>query len=340
MIQGKASVSFDTGVWIKESAAVVGKKEGEGPLGNEFDEVCMDELFGQKTWEDAEGELLRRCAQLAMDKAAVTPEKVRFAFAGDLLNQTTASSFGLKSFQIPQFGLYGACSTMGESMVLGAMTVGAGYAEQVLCAASSHFASAEKTFRNPLDYGSQRPYSATWTVTGAGAVILSGKSGLARITGVTVGKVVDYGIKDPMNMGAAMAPAAADTIYQALTDFNLEPESFDRIITGDLGYIGQTALIDLLRKKNVDISNQHMDCGIEMFDQKTQDTHAGGSGCGCAASTFCSLVMKKLKSGEWKRVLFCPTGALMSQTTYHEEQTIPGICHGVMVESAAGVFIG
>lgn len=333
MIQGKASIRFDRSVWIKQTASVVGKKEGEGPRGNDFDEVCMDELFGQKSWEDAEGELLRRCAERAMNKAKVTPENIRYAFAGDLLNQTTASSFGLKSFQIPQFGLYGACSTMGESMMLGAMTVGAGYAEHVLCAASSHFASAEKTFRNPLDYGSQRPYSATWTVTGAGAVILSSTSGLAHITGVTTGKVVDYGIKDPMNMGAAMAPAAADTIYQALTDFGLQPTDFDRIITGDLGYIGQTALIDLLKKKGMDISGQHMDCGIEMFDQKTQDTHAGGSGCGCAASIFCSYIIGKLQNKEWKRILFCPTGALMSQTTYHEEQTIPGICHAVMVEA-------
>lgn len=333
MIQGKASIRFDTSVWIKECASVVGKKEGEGPKGNDFDEVCIDELFGQKSWEEAEGELLHRCAARAMDKAGVAPENIRYAFAGDLLNQTTASSFGLKSFQIPQFGLYGACSTMGETMVLGAMTVGAGYAEHVLCAASSHFASAEKTFRNPLDYGSQRPYSATWTVTGAGAVVLSKSSGPARIAGVTTGKVVDYGIKDPMNMGAAMAPAAADTIFQALGDFGMQPSDFDRIITGDLGYIGQTALIDLLKKKGVNIEEQHMDCGIEMFDQKTQDTHAGGSGCGCAASIFCSYIMKKLREKAWKRVLFCPTGALMSQTTYHEEQTIPGICHAVMVES-------
>jgi stage V sporulation protein AD len=333
MIQGKASILFETSVWIEQTASVVGQKEGDGPHGQDFDEVCMDALFGMNTWEEAEGELLRRCAKCVMDKAALCPEDIRYIFSGDLLNQTTASSYGLKSFQIPQFGLYGACSTMGEALALGAMTVGAGYADHVLCAASSHFASAEKTFRNPLDYGSQRPFSSTWTVTGAGAAILGQTSGMARITGVTTGKIMDYGIKDPMNMGAAMAPAAADTIYQALCDFGLKPSDFDRIITGDLGYVGQTALLDLLKKKGIDISEQHMDCGIEIFDTGTQDTHAGGSGCGCSASLFSSYIIKKLQNKEWRRVLFCPTGALMSQTTYHEEQTIPGICHGILLEA-------
>ncbi len=332
MILGKASVSFDVPVWIRETASVVGKKEGDGPRGNDFDEVCQDEMFGQKTWEEAESELLKRCAGLAMTKAELEAEDIRYVFAGDLLNQTTASSFGLKSFNIPQLGLYGACSTFGEALILGAIVVNAGYAKNVLCTASSHFASAEKTFRNPLDYGSQRPYSATWTVTGAGAAVLDSMSGLVRITHATVGKVVDYGVKDPMNMGAAMAPAAADTIYQALSDTGHKPTDFDRIITGDLGTVGQTALIDLLRENDIDISEQHMDCGIEMFDADTQDTHAGGSGCGCSASIFCGYIMKKLASGEWKRVMFCPTGALMSQTTFHEEMTIPGICHAVIVE--------
>ncbi len=332
MIQGKASVSFDVPVWIRETASVVGKKEGDGPRGSDFDEVCQDEMFGQKTWEEAESELLKRCAGLAMTKAELEAEDIRYVFAGDLLNQTTASSFGLKSFNIPQLGLYGACSTFGEALILGAMAVNAGYAKNVLCTASSHFASAEKTFRNPLDYGSQRPYSATWTVTGAGAAVLDSMSGMVKITHATVGKVVDYGVKDPMNMGAAMAPAAADTIYQVLSDTGLKPTDFDRIITGDLGTVGQTALIDLLREREVDISEQHMDCGIEMFDADTQDTHAGGSGCGCSASMFCGYVMKKLVSDEWRRVMFCPTGALMSQTTYHEEMTIPGICHAVIVE--------
>lgn len=333
MIRGKASICFDRAVWIRETGSIVGKKEGDGPKGSDFDEICEDEMFGQKTWEEAEGELLKRCAGLAMNKAGLKPEDIRFAFAGDLLNQTTASSFGLKSFGIPQFGLYGACSTFGEGLILGAMAVAAGYAGRVLCTASSHFASAEKTFRNPLDYGSQRPYSATWTVTGAGAAILDTSPSAARITHVTIGKVVDFGVKDPMNMGAAMAPAAADTIYNALTDNGASPTDFDRIITGDLGTVGQTALIDLLKEKGVDISEQHIDCGIEMFDEKTQDTHAGGSGCGCSASIFCGHVMKKLASGEWKRVLFCPTGALMSQTSYHEEMTIPGICHALIVEA-------
>ena len=241
----------------------------------------------------------------------------------------------LKTFEIPLFGLYGACSTCGEALALSAMTVAAGYADRVAAVTSSHFASAEKQFRFPLEYANQRPVSATWTVTGGGAFILSkdAKQPLAKVAGVTTGKIVDYGIKDSMNMGAVMAPAAAELIAQNLTDFKRKPEDYDRIITGDLGEVGQQILFDLLLKKGMDIRKQHEDCGMLIFDSQTQGTGSGGSGCGCAASVLSAHFLPKLASGELKRILFVPTGALLSTVSFNEGQTIPGIAHGVVLES-------
>ena len=271
---------------------------------------------------------------LAMGKAQVAKEDIRYVFAGDLLGQNIATSFGLMDYQIPLFGVYGACSTAGESMALGAMSVAAGYAKQVLTVSSSHFASAEKQFRFPLEYGNQRPMSASWTVTGSGAYVLSDKKSDVRISGVTIGKIVDYGIHDSMNMGAAMAPAACDTIATHFADFKSKPEDYDKIITGDLGSVGQKILIDLLRKKNYDISSNHTDCGIEIYDSKEQDTDAGGSGCGCSAVTLAAYFLPKIRSGEWKRILFVPTGALLSTVSYNEGQNIPGIAHAIVIEHA------
>ena len=232
------------------------------------------------------------------------------------------------------FGLYGACSTAGEALALAAMAVAAGYGDPVLAVTSSHFASAEKQFRFPLEYANQRPLSATWTVTGSGAFILGKKRTKARISGVTVGKIVDYGIKDSMNMGAAMAPAACDTIYQNLVDFDRKPEDYDQIITGDLGYVGQEILFKLLKEKGFDITRQHRDCGIEIYDSATQDTHSGGSGCGCSAVTLSAYFLPRLERGDYKRILFVPTGALLSTVSFHEGQTVPGIAHGVVMEHA------
>ena len=332
MKQGKASMRFPEGVCIVETASVVGKKEGEGPMGQWFDEIEQDPMFGQKNWDEAESELQKRTVELVMKKASVDRKRIRYLFAGDLLGQLIATSFGVSGFDIPLFGLYGACSTMGESMALGAMTVAAGYGDYVLCMTSSHFASAEKQFRFPLEYGNQRPYSATWTVTGSGAVILGHTGSNVRIAGVTVGKIVDFGVKDSMNMGAAMAPAAADTIYRSLVDFGVDAGYYDRIVTGDLGTIGSQALIELLKKKNVDIASVHMDCGVEIFRDSTQDTHAGGSGCGCSAAVFCSYIFEQLRKGIWKRVLFVPTGALLSTVSFNEGKSIPGIAHAVVLE--------
>lgn len=335
---GRQSVEIKKAVYIRGSASVVGSKEGEGPLAELFDMVGQDDMFGCPTWEEAECSLQKDAVYLAMGKAGLNKEQIRYIFAGDLLGQSIASSFGLASYEIPLIGLYGACSTCGLSLSVGAMAVGNGFADNVACVTSSHFASAEKEFRFPLGYGNQRPLSATWTVTGSGAFVLSnesGKSPRAQITGITTGKIVDYGLKDSMNMGACMAPAACDTIYAHLTDFNRKPSDYDKIITGDLGTVGQHALLDLLNEKNIDIAAQHMDCGIEIFDASGQDTHAGGSGCGCSAVTLSAYILKKIEEGVWKRVLFVPTGALLSKTSFNEGQTVPGIAHAVVLEAVS-----
>ncbi|MBO4976705.1 MAG: stage V sporulation protein AD [Lachnospiraceae bacterium] len=332
---GKSSIYLEEPVYIRSSASIVGKKEGEGPLGNLFDMAGDDDLFGCKTWEEAESNLQKDAVYMALEKAGLKPEDVRYLFAGDLLGQSIATSFGLSSYEIPLFGVYGACSTCGESISLGAMAVAAGYADIVACVTSSHFGSAEKEFRYPLEYGNQRPLSATWTVTGSGAFILGKQPGdkpRARISAVTTGKIIDYGLKDSMNMGACMAPAAADTIARHFDDFQCVPEAYDKIITGDLGSVGQTVLLDLLREKGYDIADRHMDCGIEIFDAETQDTHAGGSGCGCSAVTLSAYILKQIEEGNWKKVLFLPTGALLSKTSFNEGQSVPGIAHGVVIE--------
>ena len=331
-MKGEQSVVLDRPVYIMSSASVVGKKEGEGPLGEKFDLVCEDPMFGQESWELAESTLQKKAAQMVLEKAGLSASRIRYIFAGDLIGQLIATSFGVEALDIPLFGLYGACSTCGESLSLGAMTVCAGYADCVMALTSSHFASAEKQFRFPLEYGNQRPLSATWTVTGSGAFILSGKRGGVRISGITTGKIVDYGIKDSMNMGAAMAPAASQVIVQNLKDFDRKPEDYDRIITGDLGYVGQKILWDLVSEQGYDIHENHMDCGIEIYDQEMQDTHSGGSGCGCSAVTLSSYILPLLDKGTWRRVLFVPTGALLSPTSFNEGQSVPGIAHGVVLE--------
>ena len=336
---GRASVRLERPVYILNSASIVGTKEGQGPLGLLFDKVGRDDMFGCKTWEEAESTLQKEAVGLALEKAGLRPEDISYIFAGDLLGQSMATSFGISSYQIPLLGVYGACSTCGESLALGAMSIAGGFADKVACVTSSHFASAEQEFRFPLDYGSQRPLSATWTVTGSGAFVLTdepeggGRKARARISAMTVGKVVDYGLKDSMNMGACMAPAAASTLEQHFTDFAGQPEEYDKIITGDLGKVGQRVLIDLLRKQGYDISEQHIDCGLEIYDAASQDTHAGGSGCGCSAVTLSAYILKQLEEGNWKTVLFMPTGALLSKTSFNEEMSVPGIAHGIVIET-------
>ena len=329
---GEQSICFEKPPYLFASASVAGKKEGEGPLGEKIDLICEDPMLGEENWEKAESMLQIKAIQLALEKAGKMPQQILYIFAGDLLGQLIATSFGVEELEIPLFGLYGACSTCGETLSLAAMTVSAGYADQVLAVTSSHFGSAEKQFRFPLGYGNQRPLSATWTVTGSGAFLLSAQKSHAKITGITTGKVVDYGVRDSLNMGACMAPAAADTICQNLMDFNRQPQDYDRIITGDLGYVGQTILLELLKEKGFDIKKQHMDCGIEIYDRKLQDTHSGGSGCGCSAVTLSAMILPKIEKGDWKRILFVPTGALLSTVSFNEGQTVPGIAHAVVIE--------
>ena len=329
---GKQSIEYQEAPHIISSASVVGPKEGEGPLGEWFDLIAPDAGLGEETWEEAESTLQKEALQTAIGKAQLLTQQVRYLFGGDLLAQLIATSFGNGDAQIPLFGLYGACSTCGESLALASMAVAGGYADYAAALTSSHFGSAEKEFRFPLGYGNQRPLSATWTVTGSGAFILAAKGGHVKITGVTPGRIIDMGVKDNMNMGACMAPAACDTIYQNFMDFNRQPQDYDKVITGDLGTIGQTILIDLLKEKGFDISRQHMDCGIEIYDAEKQDTHAGGSGCGCSAVVLAAMILPRLRKGVWKRVLFVPTGALLSKVSFNEGQTIPGIAHAIVLE--------
>ena len=330
-------------MYIESAASIVSQKEADGPLGDLFDLICEDPMFGCDTWESAESTLQKETATQAISKAGLSSEDIHLMFAGDLLAQTSATCFGSAGLGIPFYGLYGACSTIGEALSLGSLALTAGFGTRVLCATSSHFASAEKEFRFPLGYGNQRPFSATWTVTGSGACILStsppgekaplrsGK-GCAAITGLTAGRVMDYGLRDSMNMGAAMAMAAVDTILQNFRDYEVDQTYYDKIITGDLGSVGQNILFDFMDKAGHDVKGIHMDCGMTIFDSAVQDTHSGGSGCGCSAVTLCGYILPKLRSGEWKRVLFVPTGALLSQISFNEGQNVPGIAHAVMLE--------
>lgn len=336
--RGRQSLLFDNPPYIQNSACIVGKKEGEGPLKDLFDEVCEDSMFGMNTWEEAESNLQNRTIEKLLKKSNMIPEDIKYIFAGDLLGQLIGSVFGLESYKIPFWGVYGACSTMGETMALASMAVNAGYAERVIAIASSHFASAEKQFRYPLAYGNQRPLSATWTVTGSGALMI-GSAPLAckdkynvLIKAITTGKIVDFGFKDSMNMGACMAPAAADLICANLEDLSVDASYYDKIITGDLGNVGKKIVIDLVKNKGYDMSSNYDDCGLIIYDNENQDTHSGGSGCGCSAVVLCSFILKKLREGEWKRVLFVPTGALLSPISFNEGHSVPGVAYGIVLE--------
>lgn len=351
--RGKQSICFENPPIISGVASVVGKKEGEGPYGQYFDVIENDAMMGTDSWEEAEGKLQAEAAKLAIRHAGVSQKDIRYMVAGDLLGQLMASSFGLIDMDIPLFGVYGACSTMGESISIASMIVEGGFAEHVLAVTSSHFASAEKQFRFPLAYSNQRPKAATWTVTGSGAVVLSSahrkeellkkkenelisgearaEKGKVKVKGITTGKVIDYGVKDSMNMGACMAPAAGEVIAQNLIDFGYQPEHYDKIITGDLGLVGKDILIDFVKAKGYDISRQYMDCGIEIYGEE-QNVQSGGSGCGCSAVMLTGYILKMLEKGEWNRVLFVPTGALLSQVSFNEGNSVPGIAHAVILE--------
>ncbi len=330
---GKQTIKFTNQVRIKSYYSSVGKKEGEGPLGNYFDVVYNDEYINSKSWEEAENRIIKHTVNGALTEASLTCNDVDYVFSGDLLNQCTASSFGLKDMGIPYFGLYGACSTMAESMSLASVMVDAGYGKNILAATSSHFCSSEKQYRFPLEYGGVRTPTSQWTVTGSGAVILSDTGTPIRINSITTGKMVDLGISDVNNMGAAMAPAAADCIYTHLNDLGIKPDHYDCIVTGDLGDVGSQLLVELLRKQDVDISKVHRDCGSMIFDNEVQNTNAGGSGCGCSASVFCGYFCDEIIRGQIKNMLLVCTGALMSPTTAQLGENVVGIAHAVGISS-------
>lgn len=333
--KGKQSFLFEHPVQVASGACIGGKMEAEGPLGVFLDEVDETNQFEGENWEDSESRLLKKAITLAVKKAQLRMGEIDCILCGDLLGQMIASSFGVKELELPMLGIYGACSTMGEGLLLGAVLVDGGFADSVVAATSSHFASAEKEFRFPLSYGNQRPPCTSWTVTGGGATVLKReekrKDGI-YVTRATPGKITDYGIKDKMNMGACMAPAAAATIATHLNDFSLLPDEYDAIITGDLGEIGSGILLDLLKEKGYDITRQHKDCGLLIYDNHIQDVHSGGSGCGCAAVTLNGYILEQMRSGEWKKVLFVPTGALLSTVSSNEGNSVPGIAHAVALE--------
>lgn len=323
---GKHTVELGVKPAIISSAAAVGTKEGDGPLSQYFDYIADDDMMEEKTWEKAESMLQKTAVQLALKKAKLAANDINMIFAGDLLNQCVGSTFGLAGFGIPFAGLYGACSTMSLSLIMASMAVESGAADRAIAVTSSHFCSAERQFRFPLDYGGVRPPTAQWTVTGSGAAIIGLGKG-PRVERFTLGRAVDMGISDANNMGAAMAPAAAETIERFLDDTGTSPNDYDLILTGDLGVVGSELLCEMLEKDGIKAKKVHRDCGTMMFDRETQDVHAGASGCGCSASVFCSHIMKQLHDGKLKNILFCATGALMSPTSSQQGQNIPGICH-------------
>ena len=316
-------------------ANVAGKKEGEGPLSGSFDYIDSDDTFGQPSWEKAESSMQKQALTQALQKGNLEASGLDWLFAGDLLNQCVSSSFAARDQEIPFFGLYGACSTIGEGLALASMTLDGGFGQYAGVVASSHFCSAERQYRYPLEYGGQRSPAAQWTVTGAGcAVISEHKKGLPYIDKVIIGSVRDLGITDVNNMGAAMAPAAAQTIAQFLKDTHTIPSDYDLILTGDLGSTGSQLLLELVSQEyRLDISSVHNDCGMMIYDLKAQDMHSGGSGCGCSASVVCSYILDRIKSRDLKNVLFVGTGALLSPTSSMQKESIPGIAHGVLLKA-------
>ena len=331
---GKQTLYLPSAPAVLGYAAVAGKKEGEGPLRERFDYIGEDSYFGEKSWEKAESHMLKQCFELACDKAKLPPSELDYVLAGDLLNQCVSSAFAMRDCSVPYLGLYGACSTMAEGLSLAALLEDGGYAAHACALTGSHFCTAERQYRFPLEYGGQRTPSSQWTVTGAGAVILGGQ-GSIRVTHVTHGKIVDAGIKDPNNMGSAMAPAAFDTIRAHFRDTGRSPADYDAIITGDLGALGHDILAALFKADGVELGPRYMDCGVLIYDLNTQNVNAGGSGCGCSASVLGGHILKAMEDGVWRRVLFAATGALMSPTSSQQGESIPGICHALVLEREA-----
>ena len=328
---GKQSFAFGQMPVITAWASVAGKKEAEGPLGKHFDVTQNDAYFGQKSWEQAERHMQELALKTICKKAGKQLSEFDVVCSGDLLNQCIGSSFTLRNANVPHIGLYGACSTMSESLLIASMAVGGGFRDNAIAMTSSHFASSERQYRFPLGYGGQRTPTAQWTVTGAGAALVSSSGQGPRIRACTIGTVVDLGIKDANNMGAAMAPAALNTIRAHFEDTKTSADDFDLIVTGDLGQIGKELLLSMSRNEGLNLGGKLTDCGTLVFDSTKQDVHAGGSGCGCSAITLCGYLLNKLNTGKLKRILFCGTGALLSPTSTQQGLAIPGVCHAISI---------
>jgi stage V sporulation protein AD len=328
---GTRTILLENRPVIISRASVVGKKEGEGPLGKCFDVVSEDTTFGEKTWEKSESRMQAAALSAALRRAGLGADAIDIIFAGDLLNQCIGSSFGLRDSGIPFAGIYGACSTMSESIALASLFVESGAARRAAALTSSHFCSAERQYRLPLEYGGQRPQSAQWTVTGSGCVILAGEGGGPRVEAITFGRLTDYGVCDAGNMGAAMAPAAADTLLAYFRDTGRKPDSFGLIATGDLGYVGSRLLKKLLAARGAELGGNYADCGLMIYDRAAQDVHSGGSGCGCSASVLCSKLLGDMESGRLGDMLFVATGALMSPTSIQQGESIPSVAHLVHI---------
>ena len=325
---------FDAPPTVAAWAAAGGKKESEGPLASAFDFVTQDAAFGEQgceNWEQAESLLQRKAVELCLRKADIPRSKVDIAFAGDLQAQCTASNYTMRELGIPFAGVYGACSTMAETLGLAAVFAAGGMAERVLALTSSHFCAAERQFRTPLEYGAKRTPTAQWTATAAGCCVVGAQSEGPYITHTTRGRIVDLGVTDAANMGAAMAPAAHDTLSALFRDTGTTPRDYDLIVTGDLGYLGHDLLVELFRRDGVTLGDNCTDCGILLYDRAKQDMHAGGSGCGCSAAVLNGYLLQGLRTGKWQRMVFAPTGALLSPTSSFQGESVPGICHAVVL---------
>ncbi len=329
--QGKHTLLFQNQPSVAAYASIAGRKEAEGPLRSTFDVVSQDTHFGESTWEKAEIKMQKTVLQLALQKANLKPQELDAAFVGDLLNQCIGSSFSMRNNGIPTFGLYGACSTMAEGLVLAAMAVSGGFCRRTITVSSSHFASSERQYRFPLGYGGQRTPTAQWTATGAGAVILSRTGNGPYLQNATVGTIVDKGITDANNMGAAMAPAAYETLKTHFEDMGSSPEDYDLIVTGDLGKLGAEIVRELFKKDGVTLGTRYNDCGVMLYDCQKQDVHCGGSGCGCSASVLCGSLLGQMERGQLKRLLFCGTGAMLSPLSTQQGESVPAVCHAVSI---------
>ena len=330
---GRQTVRFGHPPAVLSWASIGGRMEAAGPLAADFDEMDEDPFFGKKTWEQGESAMQGRCLRRALVKAGKSPEDVDAVLAGDLLNQCIGSSFALRDFGIPFWGVYSACASMGEALSLAAVLVDGGLARIAGASASSHFCTAERQYRQPIPYGSQRTPTAQWTVTGAGCCLLGRADRGPFVTHAVRGRIVDMGITDAANMGAAMAPAACDTLSALFRETGTRPADYDLIVTGDLGQLGREVTAELLGREGYSVGDRYTDCGLLIYDREGQDMHAGGSGAGCSASVLCGHLLGGMSAGRWRRIIFAPTGALLSPTSTFQGESIPAVCHGVVLSS-------